>query len=233
LEVTCDHPDIGEREITVGELRSGSVRVTIALAEGAKLGDFALTAALRGWQRAAGGVGPDLEWQARLTVIEARDPEDRNRQRGDEKADAEGELVGLAWRDENDFDDWHSGVPGHVEEVEAKLLAGEADDYKELEELGDTKIPTIFLNRDYTPLKRYQAARAHDLTEVGLATARDRYAVAAGLGLLLLDSGLRGRNDGKPVPDEVALTARQAAAQSALVMMPQYDRLAREAGVDE
>lgn len=232
--MTCDHPDIGEREVTIGQLRQGSVRVTVAMAEGAKLGNFTLTAALRSWERASGGFGPDLEWQTKLTVIEPRTEQDRDRRRrGNEEADSEGELVGLAWRGEDDFDQWHSGVPGHVEEVEAKLLADEAIDYKELDKLGDTKVPTIFLNKGYTPLKRYEGARANDLTRKGLDDARDRYAVGAGLGLLLLDRDLKAKANGKPLPDEVELTAKQAAAQSALVMMPQYDRLAREAGVDE
>jgi hypothetical protein len=233
LELTCDHADIGEREVTVGQLRVGSVRVTIALAEGAELGDFTLTAVLRGWQRAAGGIGPDLEWQTKLTVIEPRAEEERKRRRGDEKPDADGELVGLAWRGEDDFDQWHSGVPGHVEDVEAKLLAEEAEDYRELEKLGDAKVPTIFLNRDYTPLKRYEAARARDLTPKGLEDARDRYAVGAGLGLLLLERDFKANTSDKAVPEMVELAAKQAAAQSTLVMMPQYDRLARATGVDE
>jgi hypothetical protein len=236
LVVSCDHPDISEREITVGQLRRGSVRATISVAEGARLGSFSLVAALRGWQKASGGIGPDLEWRTELTVIQPREQEERQRRRrsGEDKPQSdEGDLVGLAWRSEDDFDVWHSGVPGHVEEVEAKLLAEEADDYKELAELNGTKIPTIFLNRGYAPLKRYEGARAHELTAKGLEEARDRYAVGAGLGLLLLDRDLKAKANGKPLPDEVELTAKQAAAQSALVMMPQYDRLAKEAGVED
>ncbi len=232
LKITCDHPDIGEREITVGQLRKGFVRATIALAEGAELGDFELVASLKGWGRASGGIGSDLEWPVKLTVIEPREEKDRRRQRSSEGADSEGELVGLAWRGEDNFEDWHSGVPGHVEEVEARMLAEEAEDYKELEKLGDTKIPTIFLNRDYSPLKRYEAARAKDLTEEGVQRARDRFAVGAGLGLLLLDRDLKAKSNGHGLSDEAELTAKQAAAQAALVMMPQYDQLARETGID-
>lgn len=236
LVITCDHPDVGEREITVGQLRNGLVRVTITVAEGAQLGNFELVAALRDWQKASGGIGPDLEWRSELAVIEPRaeDKRERRPRKGDEKPESgHGDLVGLAWRGESDFDDWHSGVPGHVEEVEAKLLAEEAEDYRELEELGDTKIATIFLNRDYAPLKRYEGARAHELTSKGLDEARDRYAVGAGLGLLLLDRDLKAKTNGKPVPEDIELTAKQAAAQSSLVMMTQYDRLAKEAGVEQ
>ncbi len=107
------------------------------------------------------------------------------------------------------------------------------EEYEDLGELGDAKIPTIFLNRDYSPLKRYEAARAKDLTEEGIDRSRDRYAVGVGLGLLLLDRDLKAGGNGARLTDEVELTARQAAARSALVMMPQYDRLAAQAGVDE
>jgi hypothetical protein len=233
LELVCDHPDIGDREITVGELRKGYVRVTIAMADGAELGDFTLLASLRGWQRASGGIGADLEWTTKLTVIEPREERQSKPRSSSEDPDAEGELVGVAWRGEGDFDDWHPGVPGHVEAVEAKLLAEEADDYKELEKLGDAKVPTIFLNRDYSPLKRYEAARAKDLTGEGIERARDRYAVGAGLGLLLLDRDLKAKCNGAGLSDAAELTAKQAAAQSALVMMPQYDKLAHATGVNE
>lgn len=229
LEISCDHPDVGGREITVGQLRKGWVRATIALADGANLGDFTLTACLSGWQRASGGIGPDLTWTTKLKVIAPRDERDRRRRRSSENPDSEGELIGLAWRGEDDFDDWHPGVPGHVEPVEASELAT-WEEYGDLGDLGVTKIPTIFLNRDYRPLKRYEAART-DLTQDGRDRARDRYAVGAGLGLLLLDRDLKAKSNGAGLSDEAELTAKQAAAQSALVMMPQYDRLASETGI--
>jgi len=234
LIIVCDHPEIGEREITIGPLHNGFVRVAIAVPEDAALGDFIIDASITGWQRAAGGQGGDLRWTAKLKVIEPITEEERKRRhrehQGNQNADAAGELVGLAWKGEDDFDDWHGGVPGHVDEVEASLLAEEHEDYTELAELGDRKIPTIFLNRDYTPLKRYETARAEQLTDGGVDRARDRYAVGVGLGLLLLDKEMNRKD--VPVSPEVELAAKQAAAQATLVMMPQYDRLAREAGVE-
>jgi hypothetical protein len=230
LEINCDHPDVGDREITVGQLRKGSVRATIAIADGAGLGDYTLTASLKGWHKASGGIGPDLEWTTKVNVIEPRDEHDRRR-RSSQNPGVDGELVGLAWRGDDDFDHWHAGVPGHVEPVEARKLAT-WDEYGDLGELGDEKIPTIFLNRDYSPLKRYEAARK-DLTKDGIDRARDRYAVGAGLGLLLLDRDLRAKSNGVGFPEEAELTAKQAAAQSALVMMPQYDRLASETGIEQ
>jgi hypothetical protein len=70
------------------------------------------------------------------------------------------------------------------------------------------------------------------LTKDGIDRARDRYAVGAGLGLLLLERDLKARSNGAGLTDQAELTAKQAAAQSALVMMPQYDRLAAETRIE-
>ena len=231
LTVDCDHPDVADRDITVGQLHNGSARITIVLDDTAALGECRLVASVRDWERAAGGLGPDLEWPMTMAVVAPREPSAR-RQRGDQSAEQEGELVGLIWKHQDDFDHWTPAIPGHVEEIEAMLLADWDDDYRELKKLGDAKVPTIFLNLDYSPLKRYEAARAKDLTEQGRDDARDRYAVGAGLGLLLLDRDLRATSNNGGVPPEVELTAKQAAAQSALVMMPHYDRLAQETGIE-
>jgi hypothetical protein len=48
--------------------------------------------------------------------------------------------------------------------------------------------------------------------------------------LLVLDRDFKKR---QAVSPEIELSAKQAAAQSALVMMPAYDRLAREVGREE
>jgi hypothetical protein len=233
LDVACDHPEIGPSEITVGTLHNGFVRVSLVVPETAATGSFGIAAALRGWQRAAGGVGPDLIWPIQFTVIEPAEDDHRPKpkpksQGGESGASEDGSLIGFVWKGESDFEDWHAGVPGHVEQVEARELAAN-NGYGELARLGATKIPTIFLNRDYAPLKRYEKARADELAGLGLDQARERYAVGAGLGLLVLDRDLKTRD---AVPAEVELTAKQAAAQSALVMMPAYDRLAKETGLD-
>ena len=70
------------------------------------------------------------------------------------------------------------------------------------------------------------------MTERGIDEARDRYAVGAGLGLLLLDRDLQNKKSNGPIPAEIELVAKQAAAQATLVMMPHYDRLAKEAGLE-
>ena len=68
--VTCDHPDIGPSEITVGELRSGRFRVAIAVPESADLGNYKLEIELDDWARSSGGLGPRFEWTTKIEVVD-------------------------------------------------------------------------------------------------------------------------------------------------------------------
>ena len=230
LVVTSTHPDLGNDEITVGTLHDGFVRVMIAVPDTAELGDYLLTASLTGWSKSVGGIGADLVWETALTVVESVDDDEREKRRRESSSGdvpAAGGQPAVRWKRESDFEDWHGGIPGHVEDVPAAQLA-ETDEYKYLAKLGDQKISTIFLNEDYRPLKRYEQARP-ELTERGRDSARDRFAVGTGLALLLLH-----RETAKldPPPSEaMQLAAKQAAAEATLVMMPQYDKLAQKAGI--
>ena len=94
----------------------------------------------------------------------------------------------------------------------------------------DAEIPTIVLNRTYSPLKSYVQARAVELTDEGKEKAREHYAVGVGIALLVLDEEARkaAEKAGKPL-DEAALHAGQrAAARAVLSVLPAYDRLAKE-----
>jgi hypothetical protein len=123
-------------------------------------------------------------------------------------------------------------VPGHVEEIEAQVLA-ENDAYSDLKSLGERTIPTVILNEDYAPPTKYEAGRAKDASQRALETARDRYSVGVGLGLLLHDKEMaRRRKAGESTSDEASPADGQAVAGSVLAMLPEYDELAREAGID-
>ena len=63
LTVTCSHPDIDEEEIAIGSLHNGRIRAIVAVPAEAQLGEFTITAGVYGWEKASGGVGPDLEWR--------------------------------------------------------------------------------------------------------------------------------------------------------------------------
>lgn len=231
LHVTCDHPDIGPDEITVGELRSGRVRVSIAVPDTADLGMYEIYAVIPEWSKSSGGLGPRFEWSTKLEVLAELQPKPTGTGAGKDKGNkgpGEGDLVALVWKNEDDVDGWDAATVGEVDMVPAKDLAEERPEYKDLAGI-DTEIPTIVLNRTYSPLKTYIQARAAELTDEGKEQARDRYAVGVGVALLVLDQ--QERKDAKKgkVTDEDTLAAgRQAAARAVLSVLPEYDRLAKE-----
>jgi len=233
LDITCGHPDISGEEITVGELRSGRVRVSIAVPENADLGTCELNAEIPAWSKSSGGLGPRFEWTTKIELVEEIKPKQPGATSGKDAGKHgphEGGLVALVWKSENDpgMDEWSAATVGEIEMVSGKDLAGQRDEYKDLAKI-DTEIPTIVLNRTYSPLKTYVQARAAELTEEGKELARDRYAVGVGVALLLLDQEVRKAEKAGKAPDDVALDAgRQAAARAVLSVLPDYDRLAKE-----
>lgn len=234
LTVACDHPEVNEREITVGELRDGSVRVSIAVPEGADLGEFTLEASVTDWFRAGGGLGAPLRFRTKLIVVDEirrRPKKNGGGGTGNGKGGADrGGLVGVIWSSPDEQSDWHNGVPGHVDSVPATVLAEADPEYAPLAELGEQEVPTIFLNSEYAPYKQYISSRARDLIRVG--DARDRYAVGTGLGLLYLDQKFTKKAEkGEPIDEEIESDAKQAVARSVLSMMPAFDNLVEETGL--
>lgn len=231
LVVTCDHPDITDREITIGQLHNGTVRVMVAVPDEAALGSFKLTAVIDNWARHAGGFGGYLEWCTDLQLAEADEPGERTKQPPKGQSAQEGSDIVLIW-DDSEHDGWNPSVPGSVDEEPAKDIAVR-EEYKELAALGDTLVPTIYLNEDYAPLRRYIAGRKDLISETGPDRAKNRYAVGIGVGLVMLDQEARPlAKKGKMIDDEVLLAAKRATAQAALSVLPEFDQLAKEAGVD-
>ena len=233
LDVTCDHPDIGPAEITVGNLRSGRVRVSIAIPENADLGTYKLNAAIPIWSKTSGGLGPRFAWTTKIELVQETTPKPPGPKTGKgsgKSGPGGGDLVALIWKSETDdgMDDWSAATVGEIEMVAGKDLADKRPDYAELAK-ADAEIPTIVLNRTYSPLKAYVQARAVELTDEGKEQSRDRYAVGVGVALLVLDQQARKAEKAGIAPDEATLDAgRQAAARAVLSIMPAYDRLAKE-----
>ena len=122
--------------------------------------------------------------------------------------------------------------PGKVQEVPAIELARD-DEYKELRALGETPVLTIFLNEDYSPLKKYLRGRQRELTKIGSGHAYNRYAIDVGVALLVIHHAEEQRRKRGEHLDETLLeVAREAAAQGAISILPHFDALAREAGID-
>lgn len=233
LNIACDHPDIGDEEITVGELRSGRVRVSIAVPESADLGTYKINAEILAWSKTSGGLGPRFEWTTKIELVEETKPKEPGGTSGKDNGThgpSEGGLVALVWKSEEDpaMDEWTAATVGEIEMVSGTDLAAQRDEYKDLAKV-DAEIPTIVLNRTYSPLKSYVQARASELTDEGKEQARERYAVGVGVALLLIDQEVRKSEKAGKAPDGAALDAgRQAAARAVLSVMPDYDRLAKE-----
>ena len=224
-QVTCDHPDIGHAEITVGELHKGRFRVAIAIPENADLGNYKLEIELDNWQKTSGGLGPRFEWTTKMHIVENSTPRPPGPNPGPDK----GGLVALIWKsDTEDGVDWTRTTVGEIEMVTGGDLADKRSEYKDLAKV-DAEIPTIVLNRTYSPLKSYIQARAAELTDEGKETARERYAVGVGVALLVLHEKRKAAEKANKPPDEAALRAgQQAAARGVLSVLPDYDRLAKE-----
>jgi hypothetical protein len=237
LIVICDHPDIGDEELTVGELRSGRVRVAVSVPDHVDPGICSLQVMVGDWTKSSGGIGANFDWTTKLEFL----AEARARQAGTgggkkpgTSGPNRGNLVAVLWKnhdDENHPDEWEANTVGDVEMIAGKELAAERDEYKELAGIDD-EIPTVILNRSYSPLKQYIHARAQDLTDEGKEAAVDRYAVGVGVGLIMLDKMERDAEKKEQMTNaDLLREAQRSVAKSVLSVLPDYDKLARE--IDE
>ncbi|MEU0333285.1 hypothetical protein [Streptomyces sp. NPDC006193] len=239
LRVICNHPDIVEdREITPGKGRNGRARVMVAVPETAELGTYELRVVLEDWIRAAGGLGQRLEYVTKLELVE--DIPGSGTGTGKPTKGAQGQggpgpgtNVALRWTTHDAEDNWDRVTVGSVEEVPASILADQQADYAELRALGDQLIPTILLNQEYPPFKKYLAARNKELTND--KRAREQYAVGVGVSLLLLQQKLdKLKKAGQALPDDDFIDeARRASASAVLAVMPAFDDLAKEVGLTD
>ena len=238
LRVRCGHPDIDESDISVGRGWGGRVRVMIAVPDTAVLGDYSLEIVLDDWMRAAGGIGHRLAHTTTLRVVEqisssgtgTGKPTSNGQGTGGPTA---GGGVALRFTGIAEQEDWGHGTVGAIQDVPAQVLAEMQTDYAELAALGDQLIPTILINQDYTPFKKYLSSRSKELTEVD--RPREQYAVGVGVGILALRSYLdSAAAKGDRGPDDALLNAVYAATASAtLAVMPAFDEFARAAGLTQ
>ena len=239
LSVDCDHPEIeAGKEITVGKGRGGRVRVMVAVPDTLEPGTYRLDVVLEGWQRAAGGIGPRLEHTTKIELVDEISGSGTgtgkpSKSGAGSTGPGEGHNVALKWSGPDEQPGWERITVGEVEEIPAHVLAEARPEYAELAALGDVKIPTIVLNEEYPPFKKYLAGRNKELTNV--ARPKEQYAIGVGVALLLLDQDVKAREQAssKNAPDEgFVAEAQRAAARAVLTVMPSFDDLAQEAGLD-
>lgn len=237
LTVECDDPVIGPRDITVGNLHAGRVRVSIAVAEDAEPGAHTLSLSVSDWMRKAGGLGPTLRTETKLELV--THIERTGTGQGDPTGGAAGTQgatagnnVAVKWvnHDDDGREEWTAATVGAVEQVPASILAADPE-YSDLAALGDTDIPTVVLNSGYTPWKAYLHSRTRTLND--LDSPKERYATGVGVHLLLMDQELSKRPPEQAVDPEVEEITKRAGARAVLSVQPAFDELAKEAGLED
>ena len=238
LVISTDQPNLGAREITIGELRRGRVRVSLAIPLAASPGSYIVSARLSNWLKSTGGVGPTLEWSTTLDVVEHVEAKPaRSNGTGHSDSTAIGDLVPIFWSNpgEDGCETWTAATTGKVEEESAKVIASAKPDYAELATLGDQRIHYVTLNSEYGPLKKYLGASLRDLTDAGALSRRDRYAVGLATGLLYLHVEAKKKAKAKAqdgMSDDNLAMAGNAVARAVLANLPAFDQLAKEAGLE-
>ena len=230
--VSCDHLDIDPAtDITVGRLRGGRLRVAIAVPPDAEITAAELTVQVSSWVARSGGRKGPLELKSRLRVVEPHDRPDAGGARGVTGAAVPG-RVALVWTSHDTEEGWGSQTVGEVERIEADSLAEVASEYAALAG-SHFEVLLVKLNEEFGPLKAYTALRAHEVGDEGVARAKDRYAVGVGVDMLVLDQHVTAlTKQGVSLDDAWIEAARTSAARGVLAIMPDYDRLAAETGIE-
>jgi hypothetical protein len=143
---------------------------------------------------------------------------------------SQGSNCALKWSNPEKQENWERVTVGEVIPTPARVLAETRPEYAELAALGDTEIPTLILNEEYPPLKKYLESRSKKIET--LDSPKERYAVGVGVALLLLKRHADKRADKNAVDPDFLAEAQESAAQSVLAVMPAFDELARAAGME-
>ena len=233
-EVTIDHLDIDASEdITVGELRKGRMRVSVAVPVDADLSTATITVRVPGWPSAHGGLGIGLQTTTEVQIVDEADtpsPPSPPPKKGKKvKGPA---LVDTTWTNHEEEETWDANTPGEIELVEASVLAALGGERRRFDGI-DGDVHHIKLNEEFAPLKAYTAAGTKSVGDEGVARRKDRYALGLGVYLLITDQQLRRRREaGEPIDDDSVADNCRAAAQGVLAVLPDFDLLAAEAGLD-
>lgn len=233
--VTTDHLDIDPSEdVTVGELRKGLIRVSIAVPMDADLTSATVSVEIPSWPSPHGGLRAGLATTTEIKIVDESDPpkppappppKDKKKVRGPA-------LVDTTWTSHEKEVAWEANTAGEIELVDAEVLAalgGERERFAGIE--GD--VHHIKLNEEFAPLKAYTSSIAKSVGDEGVARRKDRYALGLGVYLLLTEEGARRKRESGELIDEASHVAScRAAAQGVLAVLPDFDTVTAEAGLD-
>jgi hypothetical protein len=236
LRVACTHPDIdATADITLGELRTGRLRVAVAVPPDAATGDFGISFDIPSWGARSGGTRPSLHATSIFRVVDpapATGPPPIDDEAPPRPVATAQDRVALLWTTHESEAGWTPLTVGEIDLADAHTLAEADPEYADLRDC-HFDVPVVRLNEEFTPLKAYAALRAREVGDEGVARAKDRYAVGVGVQLVLLDRYARQQAQrGSPVDAGWADAARAAAARGVLAVMPDYDQLVSEIGLE-
>lgn len=127
LRVTTDHLDIDPSEdVTIGELRSGRIRVSIAVPMDADLVAATVTVEIPSWPSSHGGLRAGLAATTEIQIVdESEPPQPRPSSvpKGKKKKVKGPALVDTTWTSHDSEPTWGANTPGEVEIVAASVLA--------------------------------------------------------------------------------------------------------------
>lgn len=232
--ITTTHLDIDpDEDVTVGELRRGRLRVSLAVPPDAELTTAVLTLRVEQWLSNQGGLRDALEAEASIDIVGEDDRPKPPAPKPKNGRQAGGTMpIATMWTTHEDEPDWGANTPGEAELVQASTFAELGDDYKRFARVdGDGLL--LKLNEDFSPLKAYTSMRARRIGDEGVRRIKDRYALGLGVYMVVANEQQRRAGEsGDPPNEDLIAGARRAAAQAILAMLPEFDALIAEAGLD-
>jgi len=232
VRVTCTHLDVDpDADITLGRLRGGRIRVAIAVSPEADLTEAELAIEIAPWVGRSGGQRGPLAFACPFRVVDPASSRPATGQTA-RTTEVDADRVALLWTTHEAENHWTPQTVGEIETLDADSLAEVAPDYSDLAGK-HFEVVVVKLNEEFAPLKAYASLRAKEVGDEGVARAKDRYAVGVGVDMLILDERVKAMAQrGHQIVDEWIADARVAGARGVLAVMPDYDQLAAEAGIE-
>jgi len=231
--ISTSHLDVDpDEDLTVGDLRNGLLRVSVAIPPDAELTTAVLTLRVGPWLSVQGGLREALETETSIEIVD-EDERPKPPPQPEDRRQAGGTMpLATIWTTHEDESAWGANTPGEAELVPASTLAELDDDYRRYATAtGDGLL--LKLNEEFAPLKAYTSMRAERIGDEGVRRVKDRYAL--GLGVFLVVTGEQERRSGESdrlANEEFVAASRRAAAHAVLAMLPEFDALIAEAGLD-
>ena len=231
--ISTSHLDVDpDEDLTVGDLRNGLLRVSVAIPADAELTTAVLTLRVGPWLSVQGGLREALETETSIEIVD-EDERPKPPPQPEDRRQAGGTMpLATIWTTHEDESEWAANTAGEVELVPASTFAELDDGYTRFARAaGDGLL--IKLNEEFTPLKAYTSMRAQKIGDEGIRRIKDRYALGLGVYMVVSDEQRRRSGDSRqPLNEDLVAASRRAAAHAVLAMLPEFDALVAEAGLD-